>query len=165
MRKMHCCTAILIGVMMLTGLLTTGCSYWNKKTSATRTMSASQRAKRGTPSIYHDFGDVLIPRVLKVEKKTIYQTAGFVGGVLSLRGGVEMDSLVDFFDQNMVGHNWERLSLFKSPRTFMLFHKENKWCVISISKGDFFSTYVEIWVAPTARNAQAGTPSDDDFFK
>jgi len=166
MRKMHCCTAILIGVMMLTGLLTTGCAYWDKR-SAASSRAMTRIVKRETPAVYRDFGDVRIPKELRVEKKStfVYQTTGFTGGVLSLRGRVETDSLVNFFDRHMIGDNWQLISRFKSPRTIMLFHKENKWCVISISEGDFFSTYVEIWIAPTAKNAQAGTPSDDDFFK
>ena len=149
---------ILLCVMVMAGLLmTTGCSYWSKKESVSRAGGSGLRAKRGTPAVYHDFGDVLIPKDLKVDRKStfVYQTAGFAGGVLSLKGRVDLTSLVDFFDRNMVRDNWNLVSRFKSPRTIMLFHKENKWCVISISEGDF-STYVEIWVAPTVENAGGG---------
>jgi hypothetical protein len=94
---------------------------------------------------------------MKVNKKTsfVYQTAGFSSGVLVLSGRIESSSLFAFFETNMVKDNWRPVSSFKSPRTIMLFQKENRWCVISITDGDF-KTHVEIWVAPTIGESVTG---------
>jgi hypothetical protein len=66
-----------------------------------------------------------------------------------------MTSLSAFFENNMSKDNWQPVSSFKSPRTIMLFHKENRWCIINISEKEF-STHVEIWVAPTSNEAGSG---------
>ncbi|MDM8522661.1 hypothetical protein QUF80_04745 [Desulfococcaceae bacterium HSG8] len=125
----------------------TGCS--GSKLSKAFAPRQTVKSKKSA-SMYYDFGDVLIPTELKKDKGSsfIYKTRGFAGGVLSLKGRVEMNSLTNFFSSNMARDNWRLISYFKSPRTIMLFHKENRWCVISISEGDF-STRAEIWVAPT----------------
>jgi hypothetical protein len=87
---------------------------------------------------------------MKVDRDTsfIYRTPGFSAGVLALKGRVEMNSLIAFFENNMAKDNWRAVSSFKSPRTVMLFHKDNRWCVISITEREF-NTYAEVWVAPT----------------
>lgn len=104
---------------------------------------------------YHEFGDVLLPGDLKIEPDDtfVFRAPGFSAGVISLRGRVTMDSLVRFFDTNMAKDNWRQISAFKSPRTMMLFHKENRWCVIKID-GSGYTTLVEIWVSPAAGGAE-----------
>ena len=72
-----------------------------------------------------------------------------------LKGAVELGSLIDFFENNMARDNWRAVSTFKSPRTLLLFQKENRWCVINITD-DKYSTHVEIWVAPTVGSDDSG---------
>lgn len=114
-------------------------------------MAKFQKTKQNAP-VYHDFKDVLIPKELKIDQKLsfVFQTLGSTAGVLVLKGRVEINSLIAFFDVNMTKDNWKLVSSFKSPRSLMLFQKDNKWCIISVSEKDFSNnTYVEIWVAPT----------------
>ena len=85
----------------------------------------------------------------------IYQTAGFTVGILTLKGRVDVNSLVVFFETNMPKDNWQIISQFKSPRTMMLFQKQNRWCVVSISEGNYY-TYAKVWVAPTIRQPAGG---------
>ena len=112
--------------------------------------------EQGPAPLYYDFGDVLIPSELEVNKNAsfVFRTPGFSAGVLSLKGRVEGNSLIKFFDANMVKDNWQLVSSFKSRRTIMLFHKENRWCVINITEKDYY-TYAEVWVSPAT--AEAGT--------
>ena len=107
--------------------------------------------------MYYDFGDVLIPKELKIDKGSsfIYSAPGFSAGVLALSGRVNVSSLCSFFEENMAKDNWKLVVSFKSPRTLMLFQKENRWCVINITDGKF-STEVEIWVAPTVTEGARG---------
>lgn len=111
--------------------------------------------EQGPSPLYLDFGDVLIPNELAVSPKNsfVYRTPSTSAGVLVLSGKVEVGSLVSFFESNMVKDNWRIVSSFKSPRTIMLFHKENRWCIININQSNF-RAQVEIWVAPTADGFQ-----------
>lgn len=110
----------------------------------------SEAERPGDTPSYYDFGDVLIPAELKVDRDAsfVYHTPGNTTGVLTLKGRVEFDSLIAFFNANMAKDKWTQISFFKSPRTIMLYKKDNRWCVIRIEEYEF-STGVEIWVAPT----------------
>ena len=132
-------------VLLLLALAVSGCSWFNgnAKSSGDKTSGASPK--------YYDFGDILIPQELEAEKDEsfIVKTPSFAAGVLILKGRVEHNSLVSFFETNMVKDNWQMVSSFKSPRTMMLFRKENRWCIINITDRDLkYYTTVEIWVAP-----------------
>ena len=151
---------VKFGIVIAVALfMITGCSASQLTGSSLFGSWTSKQKSRKTP-VYHDFEDVLVPSELKIDKRSsfVYHTPGFSGGVLSLKGRVESNSLIAFFESNMLRDNWRMISSFKSPRTIILFHKESKWCVISISEKEF-STYVEIWVAPTI-NEVKNVPGD-----
>ena len=132
-----------------------GCSSLTKKDN--KATAPSAKSSSGVPALYYDFGDVLVPKELKVDKKSsfIYQTEGFSAGVLILKGRIETSSLISFFEKNMAKDNWQIISSFKSERTMLLFQKAHRWCVMNITDQSF-NTYVEIWVAPTTRGIQTG---------
>ncbi|MDD3952813.1 MAG: hypothetical protein PHY82_02730 [Lentisphaeria bacterium] len=138
-------------------IIFSGCSAFRSGSNpqASSEQVVEQRDNKNAP-LYYDFGDVLVPRQLTVDKKLsfVYRTPGFSAGVLSLKGRVEINSLIVFFSNNMVKDNWDLVSSFKSMRTIMLFQKENRWCVINITEKDFY-TYVEIWVSPTIKEPKA----------
>jgi hypothetical protein len=135
-----------------------GCSALQSKKSIPESQVTPKKDKEPS-SLYYDFGDVLIPNEMKVDKKASYivQSPGFLTGILALQGNVERNSLIAFFENNMAKDNWREISLFKSPQTstIMLFQKENRWCVININEKDF-NTYVEIGVAPTLGQPESG---------
>ena len=139
---------VALNVMMALMLMLGGCG--SKKINTDVPAGAGSTVDKGPMPLYYDFGDVLVPSELEVNKdgSFVFRTPGFSAGVLSLKGRVEINSLIDFFDNNMAKDNWRLVSSFKSRRTIMLFHKENRWCVINITEKDFY-TYVEIWVSPT----------------
>jgi hypothetical protein len=132
-----------------------GCSSLTKKDDKATVPSSGTSA--AVAAQYYDFGDVLVPNELKVDKKSsfIYQTSGFSAGVLVLKGRIETSSLISFFETNMAKDNWNIISSFKSERTMLLFQKAHRWCVINITD-ETFNTYVEIWVAPTTKGTQTG---------
>jgi hypothetical protein len=149
---------LAIGMIALFFFIVSGCATLKSSTSSSTQEVAVKKNKESSP-LYYDFGDVLIPRELKVDKKSSYivQSPGFLTGVLALKGNVERNSLIAFFQNNMAKDNWREISLFKSPRTstVMLFQKENRWCVISIIE-EGYNTYVEIGVAPTLNEPESG---------
>ncbi len=146
---------LCIGIVIYLIFLVTGCSTLPSEKSSSEFDEAS-RQKDKTAPLYYDFGDILIPRELKVDKKSsfIYNTSGFSAGVLVLKGRVEIGSLISFFEKNMAKDNWRLISSFKSSRTIMLFQKQNRWCIINITES--MSTKIEIWVAPTMNEPEAG---------
>ena len=147
--------SLCIGIVICLIFLITGCSTLPSERSSSESLEAS-RQKDKTGPLYYDFGDVLIPRELKVDRKSsfIYTTSGFSAGVLVLKGRVEIGSLISFFEKNMAKDNWRLISSFKSSRTIMLFQKQNRWCVINITEG--LNTRTEIWVAPTMNEPGEG---------
>jgi len=118
--------------------------------------SPSNAVQENTP-VYYDFGDVMLPRELKVDKKEsfVFHTPGMTAGVLVLSGGVDANSLFTFFENKMPVDGWQQVSSFKAARSMMLFKKKERWCVISITDGSF-STKVQLWVAPSIEHAARG---------
>ena len=141
----YCAAVLYMGSMVVLLFLLAACSSTPKTTDGSE---AREKDEKNAP-LYYDFGDVLVPRELKLNAKSsfVYQTTGFTAGVLVFESKVERVSLIEFFDNNMTKDNWQAVSSFKSPRTLMIFQKENRWCVINITD-DSWDTMVEIWVAP-----------------
>ncbi len=136
--------------------LISGCAALSKDDKNSTSGSTVQKEKKDLP-VYLDFGDVLVPKELKIDKGSsfVQKTLGYSTGVLALNGRVDVGSLCTFFEDNMAKDNWKLIVAFKSPRTVMLFQKQNRWCVINITDGDF-STDVEIWVAPSIAEGSSG---------
>ena len=143
-----------VGLIVVMLMVAGGCASNKKDKTAT---APSAQSSSGVPALYYDFGDVLVPKELKVDKKSsfIYQTEGFSAGVLVLKGRIDSSSLISFFDKNMAKDNWQMISSFKSDRTMLLFQKAQRWCVMNIND-ETFNTYVEIWVAPTTKGSASG---------
>ena len=151
-RRLYLATLVfMIAVVFSAG----GCSSLTKKDD--KATAPASKTSSAVAARYYDFGDVLVPKELKVDKKSsfIYQTSGFSAGVLVLKGRIETSSLISFFETNMAKDNWNIISSFKSERTMLLFQKTHRWCVMSITD-EAFNTYVEIWVAPTTKDPQTG---------
>jgi len=136
-------------VVALLSLLLGGCA---SQKGASR--DASVENSDPNAPLYYDFGDVLVPREMKVDKNAsfVFRTPGLSAGVLSMKGRVEGHSLIQFFENNMANDNWSLVSAFKSYRNIMLFKKESRWCVINITEKKMY-TYLEIWVSPTVEGA------------
>ena len=145
-----------IGIGAVLFLMISGCAAEKSKKKGPAS-KVTKPEEKGPSPMYYDFGDVLIPNELKINKKTsfVYKTSGFSAGVLTLSGKVEVSSLIAFFENNMKKDNWRVVSSFKSPRTVLLFNKENRWCMINIYEKEF-KTNIEIWVAPTISEAESG---------
>lgn len=153
--------AIFISVLIM-GCMLTGCSTLQSGKESTSPAKPSVSAappatvvKENTP-VYYDFGDVMLPRELKVDKgeSFVMNSGGMTTGVLTLNGSVDATSLTTFFQNKMPVDGWREMGAFRSARSIMLFEKSTRWCVISIADGQF-STTVEIWVAPIKQDGTA----------
>jgi hypothetical protein len=146
---------VCIGFISVFILIVCGCA--SSKIKGADSAPSAKKMDEGPKPLYYDFGDVLVPSELKINKDSsfVFRTPGLSAGVLSLKGRVEINSLINFFNNNMAKDNWKLVSSFKSRRTIMLFHKENRWCVINITEADYY-TYAEIWVSPTTMETDTG---------
>ena len=130
----------------------------SQSASAGGTSPAAVQRDKGESPVYRDFGDVLVPGEMETLPKSsfVYITSGLTAGVLTLEGHVDAESLIAFFQNNMIRDNWKMVSYFKSPKSIMLFKKETRWCVIIIytTPAGYFTT-AEIWVAPTLADAES----------
>ena len=141
----------ILAALML--LLSAACSSTSKTTEGSEAREKDEK----TAPLYLDFEDVLVPRDLKLKTNSsfVYHTSGMTAGVLVFTSKIERNSLVQFFENNMAKDNWQAVSSFKSPRTLLLFQKENRWCVINITDNNW-DTQVEIWVAPFSGQPGSG---------
>ena len=154
MTKQRFMTFIVFGAI---AIFMTSCATTDSNTTTGETSQAAIQKDQGSTSVYREFGDVLVPSDMESvpDSSFIYVTSGLAVGVMSVKGHVETDSLIAFFQNNMAKDNWKLISYFKSPKTLMLFRKETRWSVINITEGPYY-TYAEIWVAPTVGNADIG---------
>ncbi len=142
---------IAILIFLMAGMLAvTGCSALKSKRGATTSAAAASAQPAQTKTVYLDFGDVLLPKELTVDKNDsfVFSTAGLTAGVLSLKGRVESNSLITFFENRMPEDGWQMISAIKAERSMLLFKKQARWCVIGIEEGQMH-TFAQIWVAPT----------------
>jgi hypothetical protein len=155
MQKLRAFSAALswFGVIAALVLISSACS----STPETTDGSEARESDRKDAPLYYDFEDVLVPKDLKLNAKSsfVYQTSGLSAGVLVFSSKVERGSLVQFFENNMAKDNWQVVGSFKSPRTLLLFEKDNRWCVINIADNSW-QTLVEIWVAPYSGRSGSG---------
>ena len=124
-------------VILMAGMLAvSGCSALKSKQGST-TPAAVGAQPAQTKTVYLDFGDVLLPKELSVDhdESFVFSTAGLTAGVLSLKGRVESNSLITFFENRMPEDGWQMISAIKSHRSMLLFKKQARWCVISIEEG------------------------------
>ncbi|MBU1163701.1 MAG: hypothetical protein KKA75_06075 [Proteobacteria bacterium] len=144
-----------IGTITALFVLVNGCAVFKSSKNDSKSLTKEQKEK-GTYPLYCDFGDVLVPSELKVDKELtfIFETSGFKAGVNAYKGRVKVDSLIEFFKSSMTRDNWRLLGTFKSsPLSIMLFQKENRSCMIKIIEE--FNTHVEIWVAPSINEVES----------
>jgi hypothetical protein len=112
--------------------------------------SQSGGAETPTPIVtIREFPDVPIPTDLKLEEKEsfVYVAPGLATGLLVYHGNVEYDSLVRFFDENLIQNGWVLRASLKYPQTLLFYQKESSVCLINI-KPAALKMRVEIWLAP-----------------
>ena len=143
----------IFGIMVALMLLSVACSSTPKTTDGS---AAREKDEKNAP-LYYDFEDVLVPRDLKLDANSsfVYHSSDMTAGILVFTSKVERNSLIEFFENNMAKDNWQAVSSFKSPRTLLLFQKENRWCVINITDHKW-DTLVEIWAAPFGGQTGSG---------
>jgi hypothetical protein len=153
-------TFLILAVLVLT---LAACSSMN----ATSGSGADGAAKTSSPTLYRDFDDIMLPSEMKVDSDRTYivQGSGLTTGILTVKGWVDRNSLIDFFKSAMEREKWQEIATFKSPSedtsSILVFQKSGRTAVISIREGWIY-TYAEIAVAPSAKGISSGLFRDTD---
>lgn len=85
----------------------------------------------------------------------------FRAGIMKFKGRVYVQDLIQFFLNNMVKDNWEKIASVKGKLSVLSFEKFNKSCIIQI-EDSFGSAKVTI-IAVEAKDAQSDAPSVSDL--
>lgn len=139
-------------------MFVTGCGALKRRDGNTAD-EAKDTATATSKDIYLDFDDVLIPEDMPKDKDRtfVFRIGALSAGVLVLKGRVEHETLVKFFESNMSRDNWRAVSSFRSPRSLLIFEKDERWCIITITEDDFdHKTRVEIWISPKSEEMGTG---------
>ncbi len=140
---------VILAVGMGLWLAAAGCTSFQDEG---KTSAKPKAVEKKNAPLYYDFGDVLIPKALGLDrqKSFVQKLPGSTTGVLTFSGRVDTETLIAFFNNSMAMDNWKQIMFFKSsPRTIMLFAKQNRRCIIRIDD-QTLTTRVEIWVAPVS---------------
>lgn len=96
-----------------------------------------------------DFPDIPIPMELDLRAgdSYVFQAGSMKTGILTLRGRVDINSLITFFTMALPREGWKPRGQFRYKRSALIFEKPEKTCVILLHESPIY-TYVEIYVAP-----------------
>jgi len=161
---------IVVAVAILWMAATAGCSSMGSQSSAPppnpvgqqtqagsvagatpAASSASTTAASGPRPLFYDFPDIPTPQELDLQAQESYvvQSGSIKTGILTLRGRVEINSLISFFQMAMPREQWKPKGFFRYQRSVLIFEKSDKTCVIRLYEGTIY-TYVEIFVTPAS---------------
>lgn len=103
----------------------------------------------GQRPMFYDFQDIPVPSELDLVSgdSYVFQSGSFKAGLLTLRGRVDINSLISFFQMAMPRENWKAKGGFRYRRSVLIFEKPDKICMINLYEKTFY-TYAEIYVAP-----------------
>lgn len=100
-------------------------------------------------SFYYDFKDIRVPAEMELQagKSTIIPTDQGKIGLMKFKGRVEPISLFDFFANTMPKDGWSILTYQKYQRYLLVFTKDNRVTVVTITEDPIYYTNLEIWVS------------------
>lgn len=156
----RCLPSKMVPLLLLCGFFLSGCAYFGGSSNAppnpvSQSQSQSQASNGANAPVYYDFADIPIPPELKLVRSDsyVFQAGPLKAGMLTLKGRVEISSLVNYFTAAMPRQGWTSRGGFRYRRSVLIYEKPNKTCVIDLRSSTFY-TYVEIYVAP---NEDTGT--------
>jgi len=99
---------------------------------------------------FYDFPDIPVPGELDLisHESYVFQYGQLRAGVLSLRGRVDLNSVINFFQVAMPRESWKAKGGFRYKRSVLIFEKPDKTCIIHLYENVFYC-YVNIYVAPS----------------
>ena len=121
-------------VFTLLFMLLPGCTSMNLGQDSTPA-EGTNTSQSYFPTKFRDFE---VPNELKVDRdKTLFiNTSSFIGGIVSLTGRLEVESLTDFFLQAMQRNGWKLTGEAHYKNVLLSFSKPGKNCMITLYAGE-----------------------------
>ena len=141
-------------VFLFFTLMLTGCAFWGTSEESEMSQSSANQ-----PYYPKDFREILIPDGLSMNRdNSMYvKTSSFGGGILNFEGRLEVNSLIEFFQNSMPKNGWQLSGSVKSKKSLLIFTKPEKVCMITIAENSFnFNT--EVYVYISEKISQANMP-------
>ena len=124
---------------------------------ASTTKSPSSTAYTPLPMgpVFYDFSDIPTPQELSLVHGDSYvlEVGSAKAGLLVLKGRVEPNSVMRFFDAALPREHWIKKGSLRYQRSVLIFEKPDKGCIINIYERNF-ATNVEIYVIPYQQQQQ-----------
>ena len=126
-----------------------GCASLSPKEGGTASSETALKAS------FSGFEDVLIPSDISVDRKKsqVYSAGKVKVGLLTFNGRVEPDSLADFFQNNLPRNGWKLMTSLKDRDHTLIFLKDDRVCVITISE-TWFTSVCEVRVGLVEKGAE-----------
>ncbi len=136
---------IFLSLVALMVLALVSCTTTSQKRSETTPPSLPKPFYTGT-----EFPDIVIPASMKVDQEhsMIVRTQTYIGGVLTIKGRVKVDSLVEFFKNQLAARGWTLTGSIFYKDILLAFNRPNGSCFIYI-KGSTLTTEAQIWASET----------------
>ena len=156
--KRHQLLGLTAALLVLTFL--PGCSSWGGRSSPPPNPVSQQPQPPASPAPtlsatprpqFYDFPDIPTPTELSLVSKESYtfQAGNLKSGLLTLRGRVDLNSVINFFQMAMPRENWKSKGGFRHRRSILIYEKPEKTCIIRLHE-ELYYTYAEIYLAPAA---------------
>jgi hypothetical protein len=166
--KLHGLVFVTVAIILM--VATAGCSSMGGQSNTPPPNPVGQQTQPGTVAtstptassppasslaaprpLFYDFPDIPTPQELDLQSKESYvvQSGSIRTGILTLRGRVDLNSLISFFQMAMPREQWKPKGFFRYQRSVLIFEKSDKTCVIRLYEGTIY-TYVEIFVTPAS---------------
>lgn len=103
----------------------------------------------GKDYFFGEFQDIPIPKEMNscTETTIITTPNNIITGVQVYKGRVEVTSLVKVMQSYMRGSGWQLRSSTRSAKSLLLFEKTDKFCIVYMIDGTFF-TEMQVFVTP-----------------
>ncbi len=136
---------IFLSLVALMVLALVSCTTTSQKRSETTPPSPPKPFYTGT-----EFPDIVVPASMKVDQEhsMIVRTQTYIGGVLTIKGRVKVDSLVEFFKNQLAARGWTLTGSIFYKNILLAFNRPNGSCFIYI-KGSTLTTEAQIWASET----------------
>jgi hypothetical protein len=145
----------VIGLLLviLLSVIGVGCSTTVKERQQGQPVTEATGETKGERAVTGRYylDDVRIPEELnyKPDESMVYETQKFKAGVLRFsKWRLDVQSLIEFFNYNMVKDNWTFVNMFKGKETQLTYTKPDKTCNIRITETWTGMTQVMIAVGP-----------------
>jgi len=140
-------------LVIFLGLSWTGCSTTVKERQSGQPVSEATGEKKAEAAMTGQYylDDVRVPDELDYRPgdSMVYETPKFKAGLLRFtKWRLDVQSLIEFFNYNMVKDNWTFVNSFKGKEVQLSFSKPDKMCNIRISQSWTGVARVMILVGP-----------------